>query len=151
VISGARIAREIAFRARRCGGWWDGSVNWREGEGRPATGYFLEQVPDILMPDMLKQRLKGASSASASIIFFRQIDNRVALELGSCGRTGRSGGVAEEQTAGRGRAGARGFRIGRAGIYVTLLLRPKLAPVQAPLLTMMAGLSARTAIEAVTG
>jgi len=38
-----------------------------------------------------------------------------------------------------------------AGIYVTLLLRPKLAPVQAPLLTMMAGLSARTAIEAVTG
>jgi BirA family transcriptional regulator, biotin operon repressor / biotin---[acetyl-CoA-carboxylase] ligase len=34
---------------------------------------------------------------------------------------------------------------------VTLLLRPRLAPVQAPLLTMMAGLSARTAIEAQTG
>jgi BirA family biotin operon repressor/biotin-[acetyl-CoA-carboxylase] ligase len=34
---------------------------------------------------------------------------------------------------------------------VTLLLRPKLAPVQAPLLTMMAGLSAHAAIQAQTG
>ena len=34
---------------------------------------------------------------------------------------------------------------------MTLLLRPRLAPVQAPLLTMMAGLSARAAIEAQTG
>jgi BirA family biotin operon repressor/biotin-[acetyl-CoA-carboxylase] ligase len=32
-----------------------------------------------------------------------------------------------------------------------LLLRPKLAPVQAPLLTMMAGLSAQTAVRAQTG
>jgi BirA family biotin operon repressor/biotin-[acetyl-CoA-carboxylase] ligase len=34
---------------------------------------------------------------------------------------------------------------------VTLLLRPRLAPVQAPLLTMMAGLSAHAAVEKVTG
>jgi len=32
-----------------------------------------------------------------------------------------------------------------------LLLRPRIAPVQAPLLTMMAGISARSAVEAVTG
>jgi BirA family biotin operon repressor/biotin-[acetyl-CoA-carboxylase] ligase len=59
--------------------------------------------------------------------------------------------LGEEQTAGRGRAG-RGWHSERAaGIYVTLLLRPKLAPVQAPLLTMMAGLSAHSAIQAQTG
>jgi len=34
---------------------------------------------------------------------------------------------------------------------VTLLLRPKISPVQAPLLTMMAGLSAHVAIQAQTG
>jgi BirA family biotin operon repressor/biotin-[acetyl-CoA-carboxylase] ligase len=34
---------------------------------------------------------------------------------------------------------------------VTLLLRPKLSPVQAPLLTMLAGLSAHTAVLAQTG
>src|SRR5947209_2214797 len=59
--------------------------------------------------------------------------------------------LAEEQTAGRGRAGRVWSSERAAGIYVTLLLRPKLAPVQAPLLTMMAGLSAHAAVEAVTG
>ena len=34
---------------------------------------------------------------------------------------------------------------------MTLLLRPKLSPVQAPLLTMLAGLSAHTAVLAQTG
>ena len=59
--------------------------------------------------------------------------------------------LAEEQSAGRGRAGRTWHSERAAGIYVTLLLRPKLAPVQAPLLTMMAGLSAHAAVEAVTG
>jgi len=59
--------------------------------------------------------------------------------------------LAEEQTAGRGRAGRSWHSERAAGIYVTLLLRPKLAPVQAPLLTMMAGLSAHSAVQAVMG
>jgi BirA family biotin operon repressor/biotin-[acetyl-CoA-carboxylase] ligase len=59
--------------------------------------------------------------------------------------------LAEEQTAGRGRAGRAWHSERAAGIYVTLLLRPRLAPVQAPLLTMMAGLSAHAAIQVQTG
>jgi BirA family biotin operon repressor/biotin-[acetyl-CoA-carboxylase] ligase len=75
----------------------------------------------------------------------------VALELGHAGEPEGAVVLAEEQTAGRGRAG-RAWHSDRAlGIYMTLLLRPRLAPVQAPLLTMMAGLSARSAVQAVTG
>nr|MDP9148182.1 biotin--[acetyl-CoA-carboxylase] ligase [Acidobacteriota bacterium] len=37
------------------------------------------------------------------------------------------------------------------GLYLTLLLRPRLSPVQAPLLTMLAGISAHSAIQAQTG
>jgi BirA family biotin operon repressor/biotin-[acetyl-CoA-carboxylase] ligase len=59
--------------------------------------------------------------------------------------------LAEEQTAGRGRAGRSWSSERAAGIYATLLLRPRLAPVQAPLLTMMAGLSAHSAVQAITG
>src|SRR5262249_59077834 len=59
--------------------------------------------------------------------------------------------LAEEQTAGRGRAGRSWHSERGAGLYVTLLLRPKLAPAQAPLLTMLAGLSAHTAVLAETG
>jgi BirA family transcriptional regulator, biotin operon repressor / biotin---[acetyl-CoA-carboxylase] ligase len=153
VISGARIAREIGVSR---------STVWRWAErlrrlgvkvkGQPATGYFLEQVPDILTPNMLKQRLKGSLFGKRIYHFFKtDSTNRVALELGHAGEPEGAVVLAEEQTAGRGRAGRLWSSERAAGIYVTLLLRPKLAPVQAPLLTMMAGLSAHAAVEAVTG
>src|ERR1700674_2960082 len=121
-------------------------------KGRPATGYFLEQVPDILTPDMVRQRLKGSLFGKRIYHFFKtDSTNRVALELGHAGAPEGAIVLAEEQTAGRGRAGRSWNSERAAGIYATLLLRPRLAPVQAPLLTMMAGLSAHTAVQAVTG
>jgi BirA family transcriptional regulator, biotin operon repressor / biotin---[acetyl-CoA-carboxylase] ligase len=101
---------------------------------------------------MLRQRLKGSLFGKRIYHFFKvDSTNRVALELGHAGEPEGAVILGEEQTGGRGRAG-RGWHSERAaGIYVTLLLRPKLAPVQAPLLTMMAGLSAHAAIQAQTG
>ncbi len=153
VISGARIAKEIGVSRSTVWRW----VERLRGlgvrvKGQPATGYFLEKVPDILTPNMLKQRLKGSLFGKRIYHFFKtDSTNRVALELGHAGEPEGAVVLAEEQTAGRGRAGRTWSSERAAGIYVTLLLRPKLAPVQAPLLTMMAGLSAHAAVEAVTG
>jgi len=109
-------------------------------------------VPDILTPDTLKQRLRGNLFGKRIYHFFKTAStNGVALELGHSGEPEGALVLAEEQTVGRGRAGRTWHSERAAGIYVTLLLRPKLAPVQAPLLTMMAGLSAHAAVEAVTG
>ena len=153
IISGARIAKEIGVSRSTVWRW----VERLRGlgvkvKGQPATGYFLEQVPDILTPNMLKQRLKGSLFGKRIYHFFKtDSTNRVALELGHAGEPEGAVVLAEEQTAGRGRAGRTWSSERAAGIYVTLLLRPKLAPVQAPLLTMMAGLSAHAAVEAVSG
>jgi BirA family transcriptional regulator, biotin operon repressor / biotin---[acetyl-CoA-carboxylase] ligase len=153
IISGARIAKEIGVSRSTVWRW----VERLRGlgvkvKGQPATGYFLEQVPDILTPNMLKQRLKGSLFGKRIYHFFKtDSTNRVALELGHAGEPEGAVVLAEEQTAGRGRAGRTWSSERAAGIYVTLLLRPKLAPVQAPLLTMMAGLSAHAAVEAVAG
>ncbi len=153
VISGARIAREIGVSRSTVWRW----VERLRGlgvkvKGQPATGYFLEQVPDILTPDILRQRLKGSLFGKRIYHFFKtDSTNRVGLELGHAGEPEGAVVVAEEQTAGRGRAGRTWQSERAAGIYVTLLLRPKLAPVQAPLLTLMAGLSAHAAVKAVTG
>src|ERR1700686_193422 len=153
VISGARIAKEIGVTRSTVWRW----VERLRGlgvkvKGQTASGYFLEQVPDILTPDMLKQRLKGSLFGKRIFHFFKtDSTNRVALELGHAGEPEGAVVLAEEQTAGRGRAGRAWHSQRAAGIYVTLLLRPKLAPVQAPLLTMMAGLSAHSAVQALTG
>jgi len=153
VVSGARVAREIGVSRSTVWKWVE---RLRElgvrVKGHPRTGYFLEKVPDILTADMLRQRLKGNLFGKRIHHFFKvDSTNRVALELGHAGEPEGAVILGEEQTAGRGRAG-RGWHSERAtGIYVTVLLRPKLAPVQAPLLTMMAGLSAHAAIEAQTG
>src|SRR5260370_12986806 len=101
---------------------------------------------------MLKQGLKGSLFGKRIFHFFKtDSTNRVALDLGHAGEMEGAVVLAEEQTAGRGRAGRKWHSERAAGIYATLLLRPKLAPVQAPLLTMMAGLSAHSAVHAMTG
>ncbi|HKD50416.1 MAG TPA: biotin--[acetyl-CoA-carboxylase] ligase [Candidatus Acidoferrum sp.] len=153
VISGARIAREIGVSRSTVWRWVE---RLRElgvkVKGQAATGYFLEKVPDVLTPDLLKRQLKGTLFGKHIYHFFRtDSTNRLALELGHAGEPEGAIVLAEEQSAGRGRAGRAWHSERGVGIYVTLLLRPKLAPVQAPILTMMAGLSAHTAVETVTG
>jgi BirA family transcriptional regulator, biotin operon repressor / biotin---[acetyl-CoA-carboxylase] ligase len=152
-ISGARIAKEIGVSRSTVWRWVERlrEVGVRV-KGRPNTGYFLEQVPDVLTPDLLRQQLKGSMFGKKIHHFFRtDSTNRVALDLGYANEPEGAVVVAEEQTAGRGRAGRSWHSEQASGIYVTLLLRPRISPVQAPLLTMMAGLSAHGAIQAQTG
>jgi BirA family biotin operon repressor/biotin-[acetyl-CoA-carboxylase] ligase len=153
VISGPRIAREIGVSRSTVWRWVE---RLRElgvrVKGQPRTGYFLEKVPDILTPDMVRKRLKGSLFGKRVYHFFKtDSTNRVAMELGYAEEPEGAVVLAEEQTAGQGRAGRSWHSERGAGLYVTLLLRPKLSPVQAPLLTMLAGLSAHTAVLAQTG
>ena len=153
VISGARMAREIGVSR---------STVWRWVEqlrklgvhvkGQRSTGYFLEKVPDILTPDLLRKRLKGNLFGKRVFHFFKtDSTNRVAMELGFVGEPEGTVVMAEEQTAGRGRAGRSWHSEKGTGLYFSILLRPRLSPAQAPLLTMLAGVSAQAAVEAVTG
>jgi BirA family biotin operon repressor/biotin-[acetyl-CoA-carboxylase] ligase len=153
VISGARIAREIGVSRSTV---WRWAERLRElgvrVKGQPHTGYFLEKVPDILTPDLLRKRLKGGLFGKRVFHFFKtNSTNSVAMELGHAGEAEGAVVLAEEQTAGRGRAGRSWHSERGAGLYVTVLLRPKLSPAQAPLLTMLAGLSAHSAVQAQAG
>ena len=153
VISGARIAREIGVSRSTVWRWVE---RLRElgvrVKGQPRTGYFLEKVPDVLTPDMVRKRLKGSLFGKRVYHFFKtDSTNRVGMGLGYADEPEGAVVLAEEQTAGRGRAGRSWHSERGAGLYMTLLLRPRLSPVQAPLLTMLAGLSAHTAVLAQTG
>src|SRR6266702_1694076 len=81
IISGGRIAKEVGVSRSMVWRWVE---RLRElgvkVKGRPATGYFLEQVPDILTPNMLRQRLKGSLFGKRIYHFFKtDSTNRVAL------------------------------------------------------------------------
>jgi len=153
VISGARIAREIGVSRSTVWRWVERLRDLGvRVKGQPHTGYFLEKVADILTPDLVRKRLKGSLFGKRVYHYFRtDSTNRVAIELGYAGEPEGAVILAEEQTAGRGRAGRSWHSERGMGLYVTLLLRPKLSPAQAPLLTMLAGLSAHSAVLAQTG
>jgi BirA family biotin operon repressor/biotin-[acetyl-CoA-carboxylase] ligase len=59
--------------------------------------------------------------------------------------------VAEEQTAGRGRLGRTWYSEKFSGIYMSVILRPPLAPAAAPVLTLLAGVAAQQAVISSTG
>jgi BirA family transcriptional regulator, biotin operon repressor / biotin---[acetyl-CoA-carboxylase] ligase len=147
VISGAKIAKEIGVTRQQVWRWIEKlrQLGVRV-KGHPRTGYHIERVPDILVPQMLSHRLYGTPFARRIFHFFK-IDstNSVAMQLGESGEPHGAVVLAEEQTAGRGRAGRAWASEKSAGIYCSILLRPQIPPAHAPLLTLVAGLAARDA------
>jgi len=148
VISGAKIAKEIGVTRQQVWRWIEKlrALGVRV-KGHPRSGYHIERVPDILVPQMLSHRLYGTPFARRIYHFFK-IDstNAVAMRLGESGDPHGTIVLAEEQTAGRGRAGRSWTSEKSAGIYCSILLRPPIPPAHAPLLTLVAGLAARDAV-----
>lgn len=148
VISGAKIAREIGVTR---GAVWKWVQKLRtlgvQVKGHPRSGYQIEKVPDLLVPKILHRRL-GPGPLGKRIHHFFKIDstNSVAMALGEIGEPHGTVVIAEEQTAGRGRAGHSWHSEKTTGIYMTVLLRPAIPPQQAPVITLAAGLAVRQAI-----
>ncbi len=153
VISGTKIAREIGVTRSTV---WRWTQKLRalgvKVQGHPRTGYRIEKVPDVLAPNLLRRRLYSTQFGKRIYHFFK-IDstNNVALRLGHEGEPHGAVIIAEEQTAGRGRAGRSWHSEKTNGIYLTVLLRPPIAPFAAPVITLLAGLAAREAIVEQTG
>ncbi|HKS66138.1 MAG TPA: biotin--[acetyl-CoA-carboxylase] ligase [Candidatus Acidoferrales bacterium] len=147
VISGAKIAKEIGVSRQAV---WRWIQLLRElgvkVKGHPRTGYHIEKIPDILMPQLLSHRLYGTPFARRIVHYFKaESTNTIAMQMGDQNEPHGTVVVAEEQTAGRGRAGRSWISEKSAGITCSILLRPPIAPAQAPLLTLVAGLAARDA------
>jgi BirA family biotin operon repressor/biotin-[acetyl-CoA-carboxylase] ligase len=153
VISGSKIAREIGVTRSTVWNWIEKlrALGVRV-KGLPRSGYQIEKVPDILAPKILRKRLPQGPVGKRIHHFFK-IDstNAVAMQLGERGEPHGTLVIAEEQTAGRGRAGHTWHSEKTNGIYMTVLLRPPISPQHAPLITLVAGLAVRDAVAEQTG
>ena len=86
-------------------------------------------------------------------IYLEETDstNRYAKELAAKGTPAGTVVIANRQSAGRGRLGRSFFSPEDKGIYMSILLRPKLQPERAAMITSMAAVAVARAIERAGG
>lgn len=153
VVSGTRMAKQIGVSRHTVRHWVNKLRTLGvDVKGHPRTGYHLQKSADVLIPAMLRRRLEGTPFAKHMHHFFTiGSTNDAALELGHSGAPHGTVVLAEQQTAGRGRVGRKWHSEKSNGIYMSVLLRPGISPVEAPLITLVAGLAARDAVAEQTG
>jgi len=118
----------------------------------PHLGYRLESSPDRLFPFEISRNLH-TKFIGKKIHYFDYLASTMdlAMQLGIQGAADGALVLAESQTKGRGRLGRSWFSPKYKGIYLSLILRPKLAPAVSPILTLLSAVSICEAVKNVTG
>lgn len=153
VISGTRIAEELGTSRSEV---WRAIEHLREFgvriAGHPATGYQLEAIPDLLLPEVLSPLLGGTLFEPRIHHYFRiGSTNTIAMEAAGGGEPEGAVYLAEQQTAGRGRGGHSWESDQSVGIYCSVILRPQMSPADSLLLSLIAGLAVAESVEQMTG
>ncbi|HEY2774436.1 MAG TPA: biotin--[acetyl-CoA-carboxylase] ligase [Candidatus Binatia bacterium] len=111
-------------------------------EGARAKGYRLAALPPSLTAGAIRSRLGPARIGRRIVIFdVTRSTNSDAMTLGREGAAEGTVVLAEEQTAGRGRLGRTWESSRGVNLYMSLLLRPPVAPHLAPQLSLVAGVA----------
>lgn len=118
----------------------------------PHLGYKLISVPDRLLPYEISSGLDTKFIAK-KIYYFQSLASTMetAMQLGLAGAPEGTLVVAETQTRGKGRLGRVWSSPKYKGLYFSLILRPKILPNQAALLTLLAGVAVSEAVREVSG
>ncbi|MCG0278315.1 MAG: biotin--[acetyl-CoA-carboxylase] ligase, partial [Thermanaeromonas sp.] len=152
-ISGEELSRRLGLS--RTAIWKHVKALRRDGYCISAStrlGYALLSVPDRLYPEEVYAGLKTAW-VGRNFYYYEQVGstNQVAKELAEKGAPEGTAVVAEEQTSGRGRLGRGWLSPAGKGIWLSLILRPRVAPWQLPQLSLLAAVGVVSAITEVTG
>ena len=119
-----------------------------EIEASTRMGYRLVRSPDLLTPSEVKPLLK-TKWMGRTMHYFHAIDstNSKAYALALEGAEEGEVVLAESQKKGRGRLGRKWFSPPFLNLYLSVILRPKIAPHQASLITLMAAVATAEAIQ----
>jgi BirA family biotin operon repressor/biotin-[acetyl-CoA-carboxylase] ligase len=116
----------------------------------PHLGYQLISSADRLFDFEVAHGL-GTKFIGKKIYYFDSLSSTMdaAWQLGIKGSPEGTLVLSEQQTKGRGRLGRSWVSPKYKGIYLSLILKPKMLPAQAPILTLLAAVSTCEAIESV--
>ncbi|MCL5292985.1 MAG: biotin--[acetyl-CoA-carboxylase] ligase [Actinobacteria bacterium] len=147
-VSGEELARSSGISR---------SAIWKQINQLRATGYGIEAstrrgyrlvaLTDRLLPEELSWQL-GTSTIGCRIIHFDEVGstNEEAKALAAGGAEDGTVVIAERQTGGRGRLG-RGWFSPPGGIWMSIILRPRIIPGDAPRVMMIAATSVVAAVR----
>ena len=152
-LSGEEIARRLGVSR---------NAVWKAIKALQADGYPIQAVPnrgyclaassDVLSESGIRQYLTPEAQ-SLDLRVFDSVDstNLVLRKLANEGAPEGTVVIAAEQAGGRGRKGRSFFSPQGTGVYVSLLLKPKIAPDDATLITTTAAVAVCGAVEALSG
>ena len=151
-VSGARLAEELGVTRNAV--WKAVEALRAEGyviDAATNRGYRLAQENDLLSPASIERFLPDGHPFGITVRKRVDSTNAEARRRALEGAPEGAVVVAEEQTAGRGRLGRTFYSPAGAGVYLSVVLRPRLQADAAQYLTCAAAVSCAQAIEAVTG
>lgn len=121
-------------------------------ESSSRTGYKLISVPDIIIPSEIISSL-NTKTLGKKIHYLKEIDstNNYAKKIAYEGCEDGTIVIAEKQTSGRGRLGRTWESSERAGIWLSVILKPDISPGAVQIITLSASVAVVKAIKAVTG
>jgi BirA family biotin operon repressor/biotin-[acetyl-CoA-carboxylase] ligase len=123
-----------------------------EIKATPRAGYRLIRSPDLLIPSEINPLLE-TKWIGKKIHLFETVDstNTKAYEFALQGAREGEVVVAESQKKGRGRLGREWFSPPFSNLYLSVILRPKIPPHQASLITLMAAVATAEALRKFSG
>ena len=152
-LSSARLSAQLGIS--RAAIWKQVGALREQGyviDALPSKGYRLGAGPDRLFSEEILAGLK-TTMIGREIVYFAETDstNHRAALLAEAGAADGTVIVAEAQSAGKGRLGRRWTSPAGVNLYLSIILRPAIAPRAAPLLTFLSSLATARAIELETG
>ena len=126
---------------------WEFQIQSERGKG-----YKLVESPDFILPGEIKKNLKSKIFGK-KIYSYRKVGstNLLGFRLAETGSEEGTLIVADEQTKGKGRMGRSWYSPPRLGLWMSLILRPRIPPFKAPGLSICAGLALAQTIKEMTG
>ncbi len=111
-------------------------------------GDLLRKAPDLLLPAEIRDGLKTSTFGRERIDYCAVIDSTNVRARAIADRGAPEGTivVAETQLKGKGRRGRSWFSPVGEGIYVSVILRPRVPPSEAPQLVLLAAVAAAEAL-----
>lgn len=152
-ISGQQLCER--FQVSRTAVWKVIEQLKKEGyaiEAVHGKGYRLIESPDILSRAELESMM-NTDWAGKQVVYYDETDSTNIQARLAGEKDGAHGTlfVADRQISGKGRRGRSWDSPTGVCVYMTLLLRPELAPVKAPMLTLVMALSVAEAVREQTG